>query len=1380
MKKADRLFTTVALVSGLLIVSSLMSAPVWAQNATVSRVHLQTVNPADSSRVGDVLLVSDGGTITIYGLTGSVPGWSAVVVRYSTLIEVGRGTAGALGSFPAPSENPIRVSSGAQGQTLRLEITDPTTPTVPFTATLAVDFATASGDPHKLVDIVSDTPDITFGRVLLTQRSNFTDEFEGIPGAVPQKAKIEVFSVPRSAVGSDAEWLNYRIFNTQSLKNVNNTYVSDGNINPWSIPDLSSSRPTIADAAPSTRTLYPSSKLYLRITTQAGQVYTATIQDDVTADLNSAALSFTTNNSRNPDGTFPLPAAVVAQANGPANTAEAFSSLHAIQTVGGNPVVVGSGNFDYQGALSAFQIRQAVNDTEDMYVPLGQATFQIQDRFGNVAQGVTFANPDAVATVFEGPTVTKAENDAALAAAGLIGRVQGVVEPGSILVFHAEKVDATTEGGPFWLGTIWADAADGSFVFDIPRSPSVDITLIDPAGNVNIFRTMVIDDVAQAAVVNQTGVTIGFPTTTIIGTAEPNSGITVIGLDSVSADVLNAAQTGQVVASLPTGVLSGVIAQTTSNAAGAFTVSVQGIASQIVYIQVLDRAGNFSQYTQVVLSKAAAGVSLVNFTNLNFTLNGPTVPAQLEVVVEDSQNPGTPMPGVAVVAFAEKTNGLLFRLPITDIDFPPVSQADGTLDYPLQIPAYLPDATVFNSTTLIDEFYLVARDPFTGGFIGSLKISTGDGSGFDRSGPEIATTIPLIFTDDDVQLIENGSEAPDIMNVLNIFPNFAAVGPRLPVDALNFVFVLANKDDSEEIDVWDIHNIQLLDVKPMNALLGAPYGNLVGIGLPPGYFIPIPGASNLNLGYNFWSASTQTYSGHKRVFVALMDQFGNYSPDPIPVSLDVEAVDPNPDLISVTANAVTGQDGAVEQGCKVAVYGDASLLELLAVTTANSAGGFYVSVNTESRDTIVVITRDAAGNMSNPVNVMPHKTAVPYLVMDGFGSIHTPGGTIGGGLFYLSDRMRSLAEAPDRAGVYYQLYADCWVLGPIGSSGAPTPSEDFYLDNYLGRDLEVTSTANDKVSAYVLAGNGFVGTLGDAPFFGDLVRDRIIAGGNTRVTADTPRVHLDGSIFLEDSNGNGEYDIFAFSTEDVNGNGILDPETVEFVWIDPNDPSKGMQEVIIPAEDVNGNGKLDTVFDAEGLFDASAIGIGFGADLARDLEVVYSGDQPVGYMIMDGWGVIHHYGTTMTPPLQNPHVLVNADLFRAFDIVTDAQGEVRDLVMLNGLGQVYATAGGFLGAPPLDTEIPGTAGDLALITNPAPVYFGFDIARDILVNPLDSNGDGVVGDGSDGFYVLDGYGGIHAIGAATPVKNSPFLGFDIARDLEISRISGGGIILPSQ
>jgi hypothetical protein len=339
----------------------------------------------------------------------------------------------------------------------------------------------------------------------------------------------------------------------------------------------------------------------------------------------------------------------------------------------------------------------------------------------------------------------------------------------------------------------------------------------------------------------------------------------------------------------------------------------------------------------------------------------------------------------------------------------------------------------------------------------------------------------------------------------------------------------------------------------------------------------------------------------------------------------------------------------------------------------------------------------------------------------------------------------------------------------------------------LARDLEVIS-ADGKVSGYLLAGNGFVGTFGDAPFYGDAVRDSL-SMGNTRVTASSQRRQLDGAIFLEDSNGNGEYDIFRFETEDTNGNGILDPEMVEFIPVDPNDPSKGVQQVVVPAEDVNGNGTLDVIFDAEGLFDANESGIGFGSDLARDLEVVYAptavsdetptaGPSVIGYMLLDGWGVIHGYGTT--PPLQNPRSTPGQDIFRAFELITDAGGNVRDIAVLNGLGQVYATPGGFLNAPVENPAVPGGGGDLSFVLDPKPPFFSFDIARDIEVNPIDTNGDGVVGDGGDGFYILDGYGGIHAVGGAAPVQNAPFLGFDIARDLVISTIRGDALSVPSE
>ena len=41
----------------------------------------------------------------------------------------------------------------------------------------------------------------------------------------------------------------------------------------------------------------------------------------------------------------------------------------------------------------------------------------------------------------------------------------------------------------------------------------------------------------------------------------------------------------------------------------------------------------------------------------------------------------------------------------------------------------------------------------------------------------------------------------------------------------------------------------------------------------------------IGIGDNHWDAATQTVVGHKDLFVALMDQYGNPSPNPIPVNL---------------------------------------------------------------------------------------------------------------------------------------------------------------------------------------------------------------------------------------------------------------------------------------------------------------------------------------------------------------------------------------------------------------------------------------------------------------------------------------------------------------
>ena len=1486
MRKADGLCAVVALVTGALVVGTLFAVPAYGQTATVSRVDLVPEDPANASRVGSVLLqraAADGDTFTVIGLANAVPAGSVLEFSRDGLdLGISR-TASVSGTFPIPGESPTAIPY-EEGTTIGLTIVDAREPSVSFSATFVANFSIATGDPHRLVSLVpvDAISGVTFGEnnVLLTQREEgglIVDEFEGLPGAVPEVAQVEVFSRPRDQVADENEWLSSRIHITRSVEFVGGGYKSSGNILPWSIPNLHYQQLTLTSIDPPL-TLYPESKAYLRVTTREGVVALATIQDDVTVDFYDSNLSFVTNNERNPDGSFLLVPPVVARVVGPAGTVEPFSSVILSQEFGGETFTVGSTNVDSAGSAVVDVVPNLPVTSQDE-ISLDGIAARLEDRFGNV-RVEDLPNPDQEAVIFETPialptqesptpvpplvgrveglvvepasvvivradsvggfteggpfvlnvivapddgsvafdversptvdisvidptgntvviptleidtevmgsladlTVTTAEEDPVLAAAGVVGHIDGAVEHHALVFIRADSVGGLTEGGPFLLDTFQA-ADDGLFHYDVKSSPTVDITLIDLAGNTKVLPNLVIDDAVEAA--NVDVVTLGFPTTTITGTAEPNAGIRVIGLLTITPEILQSANTGDVVDSLPAGVDSGAIGEAAADADGNFTVTLPGFASQVVYIQVVDLAGNVSNYTTVVLGHVFTDleVGLVRFTELEFTNNPPGNPDLLNLRVVDAAT-GQPVPNIDVVGFADFEDGV-FRNPITDIDFPSVTDSDGRLDFPLEIPDFDPNAVEFNFSTLLEQFYVVALDPATVDYIGARMVSAADG--LDRVGPRIASVLPLIFIDEDLQLIQNGSEAPDILNVRNVLPNMATSGPRLPTDALNFIFIIANTNDEEEIDVWDTGSLEMIYAKGLDALMGLPYG------LP---MLPIPGASALNLGYNFWNPQAQKYSGHRVVFVALMDAAGNLSPDPVPIVLDVEIQDPDKDRITVGDGIVTAEDGAVEPRSYVSFFGDTTRTELLGVTIADSVGAFEALVDT-SRDAVVVLSRDQAGNVSNPVNVkpkpvpVPPSLSVPFLVLDAFGAIHTPGGTVAGSPTTAASA-RSLAEAHDAPGVYYQLNANGAVAGPLGGTvAAPSVAgEDQILFNQnLARDLEIVSTEEGIIAGYLLAGNGFVGTFGDAPFYGDAVRDSISAA-NSRVTATSQRHRLDGSIFLEDSNGNGEYDIFQFETEDKNGNGILDPERVEFVPVDPNDPSKGVRQVVIPAEDVNGNGVLDIIFDAEGLFDASEVGIGFGRDLARDLEVIHApapapGESPTagpsvtGYMILDGWGVIHRYGTT--PDLQNPRSSPGQDIFRAFELVTDGDGNISDIVVLNGLGQIYATPGGFLNAPAEDPGMPGGGGDLSFVLDPKPPFFGFDIARDIEINPIDTNEDGVVGDGGDGFYILDGYGGIHAVGAAPTVDNAPFLGFDIARDLDISKTTGGGISVPNQ
>lgn len=61
-------------------------------------------------------------------------------------------------------------------------------------------------------------------------------------------------------------------------------------------------------------------------------------------------------------------------------------------------------------------------------------------------------------------------------------------------------------------------------------------------------------------------------------------------------------------------------------------------------------------------------------------------------------------------------------------------------------------------------------------------------------------------------------------------------------------------------------------------------------------------------------------------------------------------------------------------------------------------------------------------------------------------------------------------------------------------------------------------------------------------------------------------------------------------------------------------------------------------------------------------------------------------------------------------------------------------------------------------------YFGFDIAKDIAYVPA---GTGLVG---DGLLVLDGFGGVHSAGLGAVLPATPYFGFDVARAITYRNI----------
>jgi hypothetical protein len=149
----------------------------------------------------------------------------------------------------------------------------------------------------------------------------------------------------------------------------------------------------------------------------------------------------------------------------------------------------------------------------------------------------------------------------------------------------------------------------------------------------------------------------------------------------------------------------------------------------------------------------------------------------------------------------------------------------------------------------------------------------------------------------------------------------------------------------------------------------------------------------------------------------------------------------------------------------------------------------------------------------------------------------------------------------------------------------------------------------------------------------------------------------------------------------------------------------------------------------------------FAADIARDIAVTPDGG---GYVVLDGYGGLHLFGSAATGPLRNvlgPYF--GWDIARSIVITPDGAG----MFMLDGYGGVHAL------------------GSARLPAGRYPYWPGWDIARSLSMT-LDARG----------LVVLDGYGGVSPVGTAQRLSGTYF-GWDIARDIVLMPDGAGYAVL---
>jgi len=153
----------------------------------------------------------------------------------------------------------------------------------------------------------------------------------------------------------------------------------------------------------------------------------------------------------------------------------------------------------------------------------------------------------------------------------------------------------------------------------------------------------------------------------------------------------------------------------------------------------------------------------------------------------------------------------------------------------------------------------------------------------------------------------------------------------------------------------------------------------------------------------------------------------------------------------------------------------------------------------------------------------------------------------------------------------------------------------------------------------------------------------------------------------------------------------------------------------------------------------------FGWDIAKDIE---AGSDASGFYVLDGFGGVHSFGSASPAPWEG-----QLRPYFGWDIARDLEMSSAGYVLMDGFGGRHAVGNGAARLPT------GVIGPYFGIFEGENLVGGFDIARDIELVPADIGG--------VGYYLMDGFGGVHTRGDQAVYHPTAYFGWDIARDIEL-------------